>query len=354
MPGLRDDAIKLADLRIDGGTQPRVAIDEALVSDYAEAMAAGDKFPPVTVFLDGKNLWLVDGFHRHHAAGRAGLTTLAAEIRQGTRRDAVLYSVGANATHGMRRTSADKRRAVETLLADAEWAQWSDREISRRCGVAHSFVADVDRTFAGSLRPRPILESDSSVKSSAAPASEVCTLKLVPDAPSVRRFTSPKSGKATTMNIANIGRSSMRAVQAISARPDDEGAGADAGADDAISTQTRAAIEAAWLDNPTAEDEAIAEVIGCTANLVRKVLVNARALRTSSLHARVTNFNQAMMSVKFEGMVLAASWGADLPHDPRWGRCVEELTSTIDSLCKVRAELQQAHELHELQGHDVP
>ena len=57
----------------------------------------------------------------------------------------MLFSVGANAAHGLPRTREDKRPAVLTLLGDAEWSKWSDREIARQCGVAHSFV--------GSLRP---------------------------------------------------------------------------------------------------------------------------------------------------------------------------------------------------------
>jgi predicted HTH domain antitoxin len=55
----------------------------------------------------------------------------------------VLYSVGANAAHGLRRTNEDKRRAVETLINDEEWATWSDREIARACGVSGKFVAAV-------------------------------------------------------------------------------------------------------------------------------------------------------------------------------------------------------------------
>jgi hypothetical protein len=42
-----------------------------------------------------------------------------------------------------RRTNADKRKAVMTLLEDAEWSQWSDREISRHCAVHNSFVSRV-------------------------------------------------------------------------------------------------------------------------------------------------------------------------------------------------------------------
>jgi hypothetical protein len=39
-------------------------------------------------------------------------------------------SVSANAPHGLRRTNADKRRAVVRLLEDTEWSQWADREIA--------------------------------------------------------------------------------------------------------------------------------------------------------------------------------------------------------------------------------
>jgi len=74
------------------------------------------------------------------AAEEAGLTDIAADVRQGTRRDAILHSVGANAAHGLRRTSEDKRRAVKTLLADPEWHEWSESEIARRCAVSHTTV----------------------------------------------------------------------------------------------------------------------------------------------------------------------------------------------------------------------
>lgn len=136
-------AIEIALLRRDGGTQPRAAIDERVVAEYANELDDGAEFPPVIVFYDGSDYWLADGFHRVDAYVRASRTTIAADVRQGTRRDAVLFSVGANALHGQRRTNADKRRAVETLLRDEEWSQWSDRDISRRAAVHHSFVARI-------------------------------------------------------------------------------------------------------------------------------------------------------------------------------------------------------------------
>jgi hypothetical protein len=65
---------------------------------------------------------------------------LLAEVRRGLKRDAVLYSVGANATNGQRRTNEDKRRAVLTLLNDPEWGKWSNSEVARRCAVEHHMV----------------------------------------------------------------------------------------------------------------------------------------------------------------------------------------------------------------------
>jgi hypothetical protein len=58
----------------------------------------------------------------------------------------MLYACGAN-THGLPRTSADKRRVLIRLLADPEWGQWVDMEIARHCGVAHSFVAKMRRSL---------------------------------------------------------------------------------------------------------------------------------------------------------------------------------------------------------------
>lgn len=89
---------------------------------------------------DGNDYWLWDGFHRLDAHKKAGCTSIRANVKQGTRRDAVLASVGANNNHGLRRTNDDKRRAVITLLNDAEWVKWSDREIAQQCKVSHTFV----------------------------------------------------------------------------------------------------------------------------------------------------------------------------------------------------------------------
>lgn len=135
--------INIKTIRIDGGTQSRVEINNEIVTEYAQAIKAGAEFPAVVVFNDGVDNWLADGFHRFHAHGQAGKASIAAELRTGTARDAVLFSLGANNTHGLNRTNADKRKAVETMLKDPEWAAWSDRKIAEVCGVGHPFVAAI-------------------------------------------------------------------------------------------------------------------------------------------------------------------------------------------------------------------
>ena len=113
--------ILLKQVRLDGDTQPRQFINEDVVNEYSEHLLEDVAFPPVEVFYDGANYWLADGFHRFHANKTAGFIDIEANVHQGTRRDAVLYSVGSNSVHGLRRTNEDKRKAVQTLLNDLEW-----------------------------------------------------------------------------------------------------------------------------------------------------------------------------------------------------------------------------------------
>lgn len=134
---------KLDAIRLDGGTQPRTGINEAVVAEYAEAIMRGDTLPPPVCFWDGANRWLVDGYHRVHAHRQAGSVEIEVEQRNGTLREAVLYSVGANATHGLRLSHDDKRKAVRLLLEDAEWGQWTDRRIAEATNTSHTFVSKV-------------------------------------------------------------------------------------------------------------------------------------------------------------------------------------------------------------------
>jgi hypothetical protein len=145
-------SVTISEIVADDQIQARVGLNQQVVAEYAEAMVAGATFPPVVVFRDaeGKH-WLADGFHRYFAAQQTGKAGLPTEIHEGTRRDALLYACGANATHGLRRTREDTHKAVTILLRDHEWAQWSDREIARYCGVDHKTVAIYRRRLSGEI-----------------------------------------------------------------------------------------------------------------------------------------------------------------------------------------------------------
>ena len=169
--------LDLAKIRIDGGTQARAELNQSIVADYAEAYRTGVTMPPVVVFFDGATHWLADGFHRYFGAKDAGLDSIREEVTPGSLRDAILYSLKANETHGLRRTNADKRRAVETLLSDVEWAKWSSNEVAKRCAVSHTFVDNIRSSLA-----------------------------TVASEESSDRVIKTKHGTTATMNTAHIGK----------------------------------------------------------------------------------------------------------------------------------------------------
>lgn len=145
------EGVKLSRVRVDGGTQMRAGLDADVVAAYVEVFQqahAWGEFPPVTLFYDGTDYWVGDGFHRLAAyrevwGDKNPSNTVQAVVIPGTRRDAILHAAGANASHGLRRTNADKWRAVEVLLRDEEWQSWSNGEIARRCAVSDNFVGKV-------------------------------------------------------------------------------------------------------------------------------------------------------------------------------------------------------------------
>lgn len=126
--------IKIEDLNT-RDLQTRAALNEDTVSDYAEAMERGDKFPPVTVFTDGAEYYLADGFHRVEALRRIGKKAVAAELQDGDYKAALLYALKANSTHGLRRTNADKRHALEMA--------WNAREHLFGGEPSNALLADV-------------------------------------------------------------------------------------------------------------------------------------------------------------------------------------------------------------------
>lgn len=123
--------------------QTRAALNEDTVSDYAEAMERGDKFPAVTVFTDGAEYYLADGFHRVEALRRIGKKSVMAELQDGDYKAALLYALKANSTHGLRRTNADKRHALEMAWNAREHlfgGEPSQNLLADTCGISRKTV----------------------------------------------------------------------------------------------------------------------------------------------------------------------------------------------------------------------
>lgn len=175
--------LALESIRTDGGTQARAHIDDANVDRYAGAMRDGAMFPPVVVFFDGADNWLADGFHRFWATQLIEGKSIEADVRKGSKWDAVLFAVGANAAHdknGLFRTNADKRRSVEILLESGRCDDWSDTKVASQCGVSVPLA--------------------SKVRSELASSASINGLKI----PNTRKVT--RNGKTYEMDTSGIGR----------------------------------------------------------------------------------------------------------------------------------------------------
>lgn len=141
--------IPLDSIRIDGDTQIRAAIDMDVVSEYAAQIA---RMPPISVYFDGRHHWLADGFHRYHAAHKAQVSMIEADVHKGTVEDARWFAAGANKQHGLRRTNKDKLNAVTQALAMRP--ELSDRAIAEHVGVSHNMVSEYRARLSPDDSPR--------------------------------------------------------------------------------------------------------------------------------------------------------------------------------------------------------
>jgi hypothetical protein len=156
------ELVRLTDIYRDDALQARVQTREDVAEDYAEHLSDGCTLPPPNLCRDDSgNLWVWDGNHtvdahvlRATAEGRLDTYMIEVEVRSGSREDALLLAAGANATHGLRRSRADRRRAVLLVLGHPAAADWSDRAIAKHCHVSHPLVATVRAEREASLTGR--------------------------------------------------------------------------------------------------------------------------------------------------------------------------------------------------------
>ena len=196
----------LEQIRTDGGTQPRAELLIEVTEEYAEQMRAGVEFPPITVFFDGKEYWLADGFHRVGAHRRAfgADASIEVEVLQGTQADAQWYSYSVNKTHGLRRNNDDKERAVRAALKHPKSVGLSNCQIAEHCGVDEKTIRKYRRQMGATSEIPKSAETGSgtSQRGQSNPSGRTLATEREP------RHRTGRDGR--TINTANIGKQTPR------------------------------------------------------------------------------------------------------------------------------------------------
>ena len=108
--------LTIADLLATSPVDPTAHLDRGRVAALA---ASREPPPPVVVFDTGAGLLLADGYHRVAAAQVRGEETIDAEVRHGSRRDALEYAAAVGAAErGVSLGEALRRIEARTRHAD--------------------------------------------------------------------------------------------------------------------------------------------------------------------------------------------------------------------------------------------
>lgn len=149
--------VAIAEITVDPAIHIRQKLDVETIERYMEVL---DKLPPVVLYkLDGE-LIMADGFHREAAAERLGRSEVEAEIRQGTRGEALEYAVRANVSHGRALSPEEYREAVRRLRRlHPNWVYGQIAKILNRSESYVQGVIDADEVRRGVLRSTPLSDS---------------------------------------------------------------------------------------------------------------------------------------------------------------------------------------------------
>ena len=116
----------------------RERLSEDRIEHFAEIL---DELPPVEVFDVRGKLYLVDGFHRHAAARKAGRSSLRASVRGGTREEAIERALTANTASSLSLTQSERWHAAVRLKRLRPKS--SNRRIARDVGVSEGTVRNI-------------------------------------------------------------------------------------------------------------------------------------------------------------------------------------------------------------------
>ncbi|MFH2060463.1 MAG: hypothetical protein ABIJ59_16390 [Pseudomonadota bacterium] len=139
------------DILVDEELRPRAETHESIIYEYAETLEEGNVLPPIDIYSDGEVCLLADGYYRLEAYKLAGFDNIPAIVHQGGQVEALIHALGSNTDHGVRRTNADKRKAVTIILTHPDFQGLSDNQIAGICKVSQPFVGTVRKklTYSG-------------------------------------------------------------------------------------------------------------------------------------------------------------------------------------------------------------
>lgn len=138
--------LKIAISKVDqnGTTNARFRLNADKIAEYSEVRKAKKHFPPVDLFTEDDELyWIGDGDHRIKGELESGGKTIDALVHKGGEEAARLFSVTSNHDHGLPRTAADKRKALEIVVALKRSQAWTDKRLADFCGVTERFARSV-------------------------------------------------------------------------------------------------------------------------------------------------------------------------------------------------------------------
>ena len=164
--------VLIYDIVIDSHINTR-ELDEDVIEEYREAMREYGESDWQSFWNESPRMTesrhLYSGFHTVTAAMREfGREYEINVIQEGKDwREAYFRATRMNATHGRRRTNAEKETAVRRWLEDDEMCQWTDGHIAKECLVSAPFVSKVARSLETiSSRPtkRKFVDSDGEIQ----------------------------------------------------------------------------------------------------------------------------------------------------------------------------------------------
>lgn len=176
MPTLGIQSISIEAIRT-SGTQSRKQLDSKTVSDLRQDIRDSNPIDPIVLFYDDDDYWIGDGYHRFEAHVKQKREIIQADVRRGTKEEALRFNIESNACADQTRwTNADKRNAVTMLLrscGETEVTRGRAEEFATLAKCTSRLVYDISKELRSSAEPfsKPTDTSQTTVPQAVTPKS---------------------------------------------------------------------------------------------------------------------------------------------------------------------------------------